>query len=175
MRYQITTNKIYNKIHIGKIFLLGLLIFVSSCNKTSHILPGKYSITTEESFSTAISYGRVLKVKNPIEIEDLKNYPKDYKKNIIRTEVKILVKWIELDSLAGRKGVIANIQQTLDFGDYPQIENLLEQIENTDNKFYFAGLGVVMKGLKNEKHNYYQFMYFLNINTNEIYEFDDIH
>jgi hypothetical protein len=172
---KITTNMFFDELSTYKIYLLGLLIFTSSCNKTSHILPEKYKITTEESFSTAISYGRVLIVETPIEIKDLKNYPKDYEKNLIRTKENTLVNWIKLDSLADKEGVIANVRQTLDYGDYPQIENLLEQIENTDNKFYFAGLGEVMKGLKNEKHNFYQFMYFLNIETSEIYELDDIH
>ena len=166
----------FRKLHIDKIFyLLGLLILTSSCNKTSHLLPGKYRISKEETFNTAISYGRVLKVKSPIEIKDLKDYPKDYKKNFIRTEEKTLVYWTPLNSLADKEGIIATVRQTLDFGNYKQIDNLLRQIDANDNDFYFSGLGEVMKGLNGEKHNFYQFMYFLNIKTNEIYELDDIY
>jgi hypothetical protein len=152
---------------------MGFLL--TSCNKTSHLLPGEYKLTTTKTFSTGISYGRVLKVKKSIKAEDLKNYPKDYKKNIFRTEEKVLVNWIKLDSLDGKKSVIANVRQALYFGDYLQIEKLLKQIDNKESEIYFAGLGDVMKGLNNEKHNFYQFMYFLNMKTNEIYELDDIH
>jgi hypothetical protein len=138
-------------------------------------LPSKYKISTEEKFSTGISYGRILKVKSPIELKDLQEYPKDYKKNLIRTEERTLVHWTVLDSLDDKEGIVANVRQTLDFGDYKQIENLLSQIEDTNNVIYFSGLGDVMKGLNGERHNFYQFMYFLNLKTNEIYELDDIH
>ena len=148
---------------------------MQTCNSTSHILPSKYKISTVEKFSTGISYGRILKVKSPIKLQDLKDYPKDYKKNLIRTEEKTLVLWTALDSLDDKESIVANVRQTLDFGDYKQVDNLLSQIEDTDNDIYFSGLGDVMKGINGEKHNFYQFMYFLNVKTNEIYELDDIH
>ena len=155
--------------------LLGLIVLTRTCNKTSHILPSKYKISTEEKFSTGVSYGRILKVKSPIEIKDLKDYPKDYKKNLIRTEEKTLVHWTALDSLNDKEGIVATVRQILDFGDYEQVDNLLSQIEDTNSVIYFSGLGNVMKGLNSEKHNFYQFMYFLNMKNNEIYELDDIH
>lgn len=127
-----------------------------------------------ETFSTGINNGRVLKIKTSIKVEDLKNYPKIYKKNIIRNEEKVLVKWIKLDRFDGKKSVIANVRQNLDFGKYQQIERLLMHIDNMESEIYFAGLGSVMKGSNNEKLNFYQFMYFLNVKTNEIYELDYI-
>ena len=155
--------------------LLGLIVLTQTCNRTTHILPSKYKISTEEKFSTGISYGRILKVKSPIELKDLQEYPKDYKKNLIRTEERTLVHWTALDSLDDKEGIVANVRQTLDFGGYKQIENLLSQIEDTNNVIYFSGLGDDMKGLNGERHNFYQFIYFLNLKTNEIYELDDIH
>ncbi|GET35080.1 hypothetical protein PbJCM13498_39430 [Prolixibacter bellariivorans] len=168
-------HRIFVKSQINKICLFGLLLLMTSCNRTSHLLPKKYKITKEQTFDTAISYGRILKVKQSIHIDDLQEYPKEYKKNIFRTVEKPLVKWTKLNSLVDKKGIIFNVRQTLEFGDYQQINKLLTQIENYDNEIYFAGLGEVMKGLKNEKHNFYQFMYFLDIKTNEIFELDDIH
>ncbi len=138
-------------------------------------MPSNYKIRTEKKISTALCYGRILKVKTPIEIKDLKGYPKDYRKNINRTVEKTIVYWTPLDSLDDKEEIISVVRQTLDFGDYQQIENLLMQIEDDDNEFYFAGLGSVSKGLDNEKYNFYQFMYFMNMSTNTIYEWDDIH
>ena len=166
----------FRKRYIGIICcLLGLIILAQTSNKTTHILPRNYKIRKVEKFGTALCYGRILKVKTPIERKDLQGYPKDYRKNLNRTIEKTIVYWTALDSLPDKEGIVAIVQQALDFGDSQQIETLLRQIEESDNEFYFAGLGSVSKGLNNEKYNFYQFMYFLNTKTNTIYEWDDIH
>ena len=168
-------DKIINKSLARGIVFLELLILISACNETSHLLPREYMISTEETFDTALNNGRILNVQSRIEIEDLKEYPKNYKKNILRNEEKTLVSWTKLGDLPDKDGIVSNVRQTLDFGDYQQIENLLKQLEDKNKDIYFAGLGQVMKGRDDKKHNFYQYMYFLNLETNEIYELDDIH
>ena len=157
------------------IVLWGFLFLLSACNKTSHLLPAEYNISIEEKFDTALNHGRILKVKPRIEEKDLKGYPKNYKKNWLRKEENTLQGWTKLDELPNKKAIISNIGQILDFGDYEQIDNLLREIHSENHEIYFSGLGQVTKGIDNKEHNFYQFMYFLDLSKNEIYEFDDIH
>ena len=159
-----------------KFFPFILIVFLISCNRSSHLLPDKYSIKQELKFDTALNYGRILKIENSeIDIEDLKNYPLTYKKNLLRKEEKVLVTWTQLDKLEGKDAIISGIRQILDFGENEHVIKLLKKLESDSQKIYFAGLGREMLGLNNTKHNFYQFKYFMDTESNEIYEFDDIH
>ncbi len=163
-----------------KYFAIGFLIiivifFISTCNKTNHLLPEKYNTSTKSSFGTGLSYVRIIKIDGNIRIKDLDDYPLGYRASIIRRKRKPLTKWTKLDSLDNKKATISNLRKTLNFGDYNEIEELLNQIEENHNSIYFAGHGQIMLGRNNEKVNHYQYKYFLNLKTNEIFEFDMIY
>ena len=163
-----------------KYFAIGILTiivvyFITTCNRKDHLLPGNYNISTQSTFSTGLSYNRVLQVKETIKIKELATYPLEYRASRIRPLEKTLTEWTMLDRLESKDGIISNLRQTLDFEYHKEIEELLNQIEINNQSIYFAGHGQVMLGKNNQKVNHYQYKYFLNLKTKKIYEFDMIY